>query len=405
MKYYFSLFLVLQVSILFSQNKPAVIIDKPISADCKTPISIILNKKFTYGLTIAPDGFGVTQEIKASNKLVFEKEHNTAWYILKIGRDGELVFDITPKDTSNDYDFLLYTYIDSMFCEKFQQNKLQPLRSNLSNVTKSIKGMTGLKYNAPGNSIGKGVGNAYSKPIKVLKGEKYMLVLDNITPHGKGHIISFNFLKEVEINGQVLNSDNIPIIAEITLSDNKGSSVEETKSDKNGNYSIKTSIKENQNYSLSVLSDSTFVQTKTINTKDLKSEAVFENIRVVLPKLKKGGKYKLGNINFYGDVAVLLPESYPSVEALFKLMKKNKKMIIQIEGHVNAPVDERHIYLQRLSEERAKTIYDFLLSKGTEKERMTTIGLSNKEMLFPNPNDEFEASANRRVEIKVISIK
>ncbi|MGQ0828963.1 MAG: OmpA family protein [Bacteroidota bacterium] len=413
-KIFLHLFIFLQSTVLFSQNKsvpqpavktPVSTLNKPISADCKKAIPIALNNNFTYGLTVAPNGFGEVQEIKTRNVLLFEEEHNSAWYLLTIAKDGELVFEIAPKDTSNDYDFLLYSYTDSAFCEDFQKNKLKPLRSNLSNIKKSREGYTGLKHSTQNNSIGKGIGNSYSKSIAVKKGEKYMLVLDNVTPEGKGHIIFFNFLKEVEIKGRILNSDSVPVVAEITLSDNKGNTIEETKSDKNGDYSIKTSVKENINYNLTVLSDSTFVQNKIINTKYLNGKPTFDNIKVVLPKLKKGEKYKLGNINFYGGVATLLPESYPSVVALYKLMKKNKKMVIQIEGHVNGAGGMGPASNQKLSDDRAKTIYNFLLLNGIAKEKMSTVGLSDRQMLFPNPASEAQASANRRVEIRVVSIK
>ncbi len=392
----------------FSQNKPAPKNNRAVSADCKKPIPIELKSSYTYGPTVPPKGFGDHQEFKLNNNITFEGEHNSAWYLLSISKDGELIFDIVPQDTTNDYDFLIYTYTDSAFCDALQKNKLKPLRSNLSNIKKSVEGNTGIKTNATANPIGKGIGKAYSKSIDVKKGEKYMLILDNVTPEGKGHTIFFNFIKEVEIKGKVLGSDSIPLVAEITLSDNKGNTVEETKSNSYGEYKINTKINENQNYSLTYFADSTFVQSTTINTKDLKGKAEFPNIKTVLPKLKKGEKYKLGSINFYGNVAILLPESYPSVEALYKLMKKNKNMKINIEGHVNDPVKKASISIdsfnQILSDNRAKAIYDFLILKGIDKERMRTEGFSNKKMLFPHPLSETEEQANRRVEIKVVSI-
>ena len=51
------------------------------------------------------------------------------------------------------------------------------------------------------------------------------------------------------------------------------------------------------------------------------------------------------------------------------------------------------------------SIYDYLLKKGIEKERMTFVGLSNFHPLYKNPRDEAQSSANRRVEIKVVSIE
>lgn len=236
-----------------------------------------------------------------------------------------------------------------------------------------------------------------------------MLILDNVTQEGKGHTLFFYFMKDVEIKGKVLGADSIPLTTNITLSDNKGNTVLETTSNKNGEYKINTTLKENQNYGLTYISEETFVQTTTINTKDLKGGTVFPDIKTVLPKLKKGEKYKLGNINFYGNSAILLLESFSSAQSLYKLMKKNKKMIINIEGHVNDPTGRKtpteEKYNQVLSEDRANAIYNFLLKKGIEKERMSTEGFSNKHMLYAHPKTKFEQEANRRVEIKVISIK
>jgi outer membrane protein OmpA-like peptidoglycan-associated protein len=385
---------------------------KPVSQDCKKAISLTINNRLFYGITDSLKGYGDVQEIKKGNHLLFEGEHNSAWYLLTFRRDGEMVFDITPADSSNDYDFLLYPYTDSTFCETFSKTQSKPLRSNLSNVKRSVKGITGLARSGELKpSIGKGIGNAYSNSLPVKKGEKYMLILDNVTPNGKGHTLEFNFIKDVEIKGRVLNSDSVPIKADITLSDIKGNTILETKSNEKGDYIIKTTLNENQNYSLVAVSDSTFVGVKTLNTKNLKKEqTVFADIKVVLPKLKKGSKYPLGNINFYGDSPELLPESYSSAEALYKLMKKNKKLIIQIEGHVNdsfkMALDTTNTFRNmKLSTARALTVYNYLLNKNIPEERMKYLGLSNKFPIYKTPRSESQQAANRRVEIKVISME
>ena len=393
----------------FAPKKNYTPITKPISADCSKPILINVSNGSFYGATIPPKGFGEIQEFTTNNSLTFEGEHNSAWYLLTVTRDGELVFDIVPQDTTNDYDFLLYSYTDSTFCDVLQKNKLKPIRNNLSNIKKSVKGVTGLSTKTNKNSIGEGTGIAYSTSIDVKKGEKYVLVLDNVTPEGKGHTLFFYFMKDVEIKGKVIGADSVPLIANITLSDNKGNTVEETSSNAKGEYKINTQLKENQNYNITYLSEETFVQSTTINTKDLKGGTVFPDIKTILPKLKKGEKYKLGNINFYPETANLLPESLPSIQSLYKLMQKNKKMIISIQGHVNSPgrtkTKGEEIFEQKLSEDRANSVYSFLLKKGIEKTRMTTEGFSCKQMLFPKPKNGYEEQANRRVEIKVISIE
>ncbi len=165
-------------------------------------------------------------------------------------------------------------------------------------------------------------------------------------------------------------------------------------------------MKENLNYSIVLSSDSSFTETKILNTKDLAPGATtFQDIRTILQRLKKGEKYRVHSINFVGDAYSLLPESYPSVEALYKLMKKNKKMVIRIEGHINGGSIERMDgWNLKLSENRAETVLKYLVNKGIEKERISTIGFSDKKMLYPRPKNEAEGAANRRVEINVLSI-
>lgn len=395
-------------SLLRAQIKPLPDPHKAFAGDCAAAISITINTNSYYGPTFPPDGFGKLQEIKNHPARIFEEEHNTAWYVLNITRNGEFVFEIVPEDSTNDYDFVLLRYTDSTFCDAFASGKLKPLRSNLSNLAKSKKGLTGLRGANKDSVIGKGPGNAWSNSIFVKKGERYVLILDNVTPGGKGHTILFNFVKTVELKGKITDQDNIPLMADVTLSDSRGNTVEETKSDAQGEYRIKTALKENQDYSISYVADGSFVQTTTVNTKNLKGKTEFPLINTVLPKLKKGEKYKLGNINFGGNSPVLLPESYPSVEALYKLMKKNPEMCIKIEGHVNDPAgkftysDER--FNQQLSEARALTIYMMLAQKGISDKRMSTEGFAARQMLFPHPENEFQGKANRRVEIRVVSI-
>jgi len=406
---FISFFSAAQTKTTVPLKKPVSNQAKPISADCSIPIPITINVSTTYGPTVPPNEFGLVKEIDGRQKNAFEEEHNSAWYLLSISKDGELGFEIVPVDTLNDYDFIIYNYTDSTFCDKLQKNKLQPIRSNLANIKRSVKGITGLQPDANAISIGKGIGNAYSKTIEVKKGEKYMLVLDNVHPEGKGHTIFFSYLKNIELKGKVVGADSIPLIADIILSDNKGRTVEETQSNAQGEYKINTQIKENQNYNLTFTSENTFVQTATINTKDLKGTAVFTDIKVVLPKLKKGDKYKLGNINFFGDQAILLPESYPSVEALYKLMKKNKNMVIQIEGHTNGddwnlPIQKQSPREKILSDDRALTVYNRLIQKGIDKNRMRTAGFGSTVPIVKHAQEP-EATLNRRVEIKIVTIE
>ncbi|MES2479891.1 MAG: OmpA family protein [Bacteroidota bacterium] len=389
---------------------------KKVACDCDSAVKIQIFKRANYGFTQAPEGFGKVMEIKArsnSSKTAFEQEHHSAWYLLEFKFSGELVFEIIPRDKKDDYDFLLFPYKDSTTCKDILKERLKPVRGNLSRNDTNNMSITGLSDTVINEFNGKGIGNQFSKSITVKSGEKYLLVLDNVYDSGKGHKLNFSFIKDVSISGQVVNEEGKPLVAEVTLYDDKGLEVNKTTSDTKGEYKMDARIVEYTDYSLTYIADNSFVGTETINTKNLKDSNSFANIKTVLPKLKKGNKYKMGNLNFWAGSPDLLTRSTPSLISLYQLMKINRKMKIQIEGHVNGgtyginlPMFQKDSpeSLQLLSDQRAETVFIFLREKGIDTSRMTKVGYSDKFMLFPKPKNEYEHEANRRVEIKVVSL-
>lgn len=226
---------------------------------------------------------------------------------------------------------------------------------------------------------------------------------------------------EIVINGIILNEKQQPLIAEISFNDKNGNEIKTTTSDKDGKYNFKAVLKKREDYTLVYFNDSSFVSSKVINASNQRKP--YKNLKTILPSLKDGNKYKLENLNFEGDTSQLIAASISSLEALYKLMKNNKSLVIQIEGHVNypnhypnlkSPATSQHYvppgmnrgqFNQWLSNERAKMVYKYLVEKGIKEKRMTTVGYGATKMLFPDATSEYEMAQNRRVEINVISFK
>ena len=118
---------------------------------------------------------------------------------------------------------------------------------------------------------------------------------------------------------------------------------------------------------------------------------------MVLPELKAGKRTTLNNINFEGGVALFLPTAKPSLERLAKLMKKNPRLKILIEGHTNGCPGNS----QELSEHRALAVKNYLVKNKISADRINTIGLNCEFMLYPLTSNEGKQSLNRRVEIVV----
>lgn len=254
----------------------------------------------------------------------------------------------------------------------------------------------------------------------VIQSQKTLTKDDTLVTESKLPIKSDEV--EVIINGIVLNEQKQPLCSEIFLSDKKGNEIQTTKSGNDGKYILKTILKKNEDYSLTYYNDSSFISSKIINASSQRKP--YKNLKTILPKLKEGNKYVIENFNFEGDTSQLVAASIPSLEALYKLMKKNRSLVIQIEGHVNYPNNwpnprlHKHESIryvppsmnsfefnQWLSDERAKMVYNYLVSKGIKEKRISAIGYGATKMLYPNAKTENEMMKNRRVEINVISYK
>ncbi|WP_460554920.1 OmpA family protein [Ferruginibacter profundus] len=125
--------------------------------------------------------------------------------------------------------------------------------------------------------------------------------------------------------------------------------------------------------------------------------------------VKAGSNIILQNINFIGARHQLLPESYPVLKDLLGALKKNKNLVIQIQGHIcclpgNVDGLDEETGLNNLSEARAKAIWEYLIKNGIAATRLSYIGVGHNQPLFDYPEkNETEAKLNRRVEIKIIS--
>jgi outer membrane protein OmpA-like peptidoglycan-associated protein len=120
-------------------------------------------------------------------------------------------------------------------------------------------------------------------------------------------------------------------------------------------------------------------------------------------------KIELENIYFKPDEAILEPASMPYLNQLAEILKKDKRDRFEIRGHVNwhprvTNVSDSgyRVKMFKLSEDRAKTIYDILIDQGVPATQMNWKGMGNTEMIFPNASNDVEKRRNMRVDILII---
>jgi outer membrane protein OmpA-like peptidoglycan-associated protein/tetratricopeptide (TPR) repeat protein len=108
----------------------------------------------------------------------------------------------------------------------------------------------------------------------------------------------------------------------------------------------------------------------------------------------------LQNIFFETGSAELLPTSDPELNKLLWTLRKNTAMKIEIRGHTDHEGDDKSN--QVLSEARAKAVYQYLVGRGIEAERLTYKGFGETQPIADNNTSEGRKQ-NRRTEFKVIS--
>ncbi len=94
------------------------------------------------------------------------------------------------------------------------------------------------------------------------------------------------------------------------------------------------------------------------------------------------------------------PEYYPILDEVVAILKKNPWMKLAVEGHIDNRGSAK--LNQGLSEKRAKSVMDYLISSGIDGSRLSSRGYG-----FSRPAATNDTAAgrrlNRRVELRPIS--
>ncbi len=121
---------------------------------------------------------------------------------------------------------------------------------------------------------------------------------------------------------------------------------------------------------------------------------VHDTVTVYLEQIEEieknfnAAKFEAGKADLNDDAKFVLHD-------LVKILNKQPQLRLKIEGHTSDEGDAA--FNQKLSENRAKAVVDFLISKGIAADRLEYEGKGSSEPLDPNNRE-----VNRRTEIIVI---
>ena len=130
---------------------------------------------------------------------------------------------------------------------------------------------------------------------------------------------------------------------------------------------------------------------------DFVATVLLKKVEVALPTMSKAGTWVFKDIKFEIDKDVLIVSSYPTLEEIVKILKVHSDISVEIQGHTDSTASDVHNL--DLSKRRAKTVMNYLKSKGITASRMTAKGYGESRPM--DTNDTVKGrSNNRRVELK-----
>ncbi|MBS1680278.1 MAG: OmpA family protein [Bacteroidetes bacterium] len=145
----------------------------------------------------------------------------------------------------------------------------------------------------------------------------------------------------------------------------------------------------------------------------------FYMINFGLSKIQKGDISTLFNVYFFNDAVLMLPESKYQLSSLLEMLNENPKMKIVLHGHTNGNGRGKIIYMGKskdffalskdndqgsgsskaLSEARAETIRQWLISQGITEDRISVKGWGGSRMMYDKGSSY--ARKNIRVDVEV----
>jgi len=178
-----------------------------------------------------------------------------------------------------------------------------------------------------------------------------------------------------------------------------GNLIVESYSDKiNGDFLV--SIPSDNDYALNVSKNGYLFYSENFSLKGQKSELDPFTKNIPLQPIEVGDAIILKNVFFDTDMFNLKDESLVELNKLVDFLNKNNSIIIEISGHTDNQGKAEHN--KTLSENRAKAVYDYLVSHKISEKRLSYKGYGETRPIDSNDNETGRA-VNRRTEVKIIS--
>jgi outer membrane protein OmpA-like peptidoglycan-associated protein len=155
-----------------------------------------------------------------------------------------------------------------------------------------------------------------------------------------------------------------------------------------------------KNYSIRATADKFFAVSENLNLDSLVKEGYKEIHKdLYLVPIEIGQVVRLNNVFFDFDKFFLRPESFVELDRVVKLLNENPAIEIEMSAHTDSKGSDEYNYT--LSDNRARSVMEYIISKGISSSRIRSKGYGETKPVVSNDTDEGR-QLNRRVEFVIL---
>nr|WP_238333401.1 OmpA family protein [Luteimonas marina] len=107
-------------------------------------------------------------------------------------------------------------------------------------------------------------------------------------------------------------------------------------------------------------------------------------------------------VTFDFNKSDLKPQFYPALNNVASTLAEYNQTIVEVSGHTDSIGTDA--VNQRLSEQRAASVGNYLIGQGLQRERFEIVGFGKRHPIADNSTEQGRA-LNRRVEIRVVPLQ
>lgn len=287
----------------------------------------------------------------------------------------------------------------------FSSNRKGTLGSNDIWMTKRLD-KTWTKWSEPVN-LGAPINTENWDAFFTLDaGGEYAYLTTSLNTYGESDIVRVKLMEKEKPNPVVMVTGNVynlktkePLSASL-IYETLPNGVEVgngVSSERDGSFKIV--LPYDKNYSIRASADKFFAISENLNLDSL-IKAGYKEIHkdLYLAPIEVGTIVRLNNVFFDFDKWDLRPESFVELDRVVTLLKENPGIVIEMSAHTDSRGSDEYNF--KLSDNRARSVMEYILSKGIPANRITSQGYGETKPVVDNDTDEHR-QLNRRVEFKI----